>query len=308
MVFRQAGTSYESAGQFEEHEIARMVSPLLFSFSDQEASPTINARVGNHVIRDGSPQWCSNFHVQKGVQVKKLHVTMKGGGPDTVFIIGIEVRPGRGKYRATSIVTISPRYQLYNQSSFKLAMSQSCFAKSLFEYKSQRNFLKIMPNSHIPFHWPRLDKEQLLCVSIDDIPECCWSGGLKIDAINSLHINIRDCNSRVYFLRLEVLLQGATFFIIFTDADTLPPPLRIDNFSEVNITFAQTSCKDYVHSIARAHSSVPYAWDQPIEKQNLTVTVPGGVSEIYDMNKLGSMSKLTYENFIYIAFTGTFKA
>lgn len=33
-----------------------MVAPLLFSFSDQDASPTVSARVGTHVIADGSPQ------------------------------------------------------------------------------------------------------------------------------------------------------------------------------------------------------------------------------------------------------------
>jgi vacuolar protein sorting-associated protein 13D len=63
--------------------------------------------------------------------VKKLHVTMRDGKPDTVFIVGVEVRPGRGKYRSTSIITISPRYQLYNQSSYKLIFTQSCFAKNL---------------------------------------------------------------------------------------------------------------------------------------------------------------------------------
>lgn len=117
----------------------------------------------------------------------------------------------------------------------------------------------------------------------------------------------RDVNGRVYFLRLEVILQGATFFIVFTDADTMPPPIRVDNFSEVTITFAQSCCKDFVHSTARAHSSVPYAWDQPTGLPHLTVIAPGGVSNTYDMNKLGPAQGLTYENFIYIAFTGTFK-
>lgn len=135
LVFRQSGTWHESAGQFEEHEIARMLSPLLFSFSDQEASPTISARVGNYVIPDSSPQWCSSFHVQKGVQVKKLHVTMRDGKPDKVFIVGVEVRTGRGKYRSTNIVTVSPRYQLYNQSSYKLIFTQSCFIKNTVRYK-----------------------------------------------------------------------------------------------------------------------------------------------------------------------------
>lgn len=83
--------------------------------------------------------------------------------------------------------------------------------------------------------------------------------------------------------------------------------MRVDNYSEVTVTFAQACCKDLVHSTARAHSSVPYAWDQPTQAPLLTVTAPGGVCRTYDMNKLGDHLGLSYENFIYIAFTGTFK-
>lgn len=169
--------------------------------------------------------------------------------------------------------------------------------------------MKAMPDCHMPFHWPRLDKDQLLCVLIQDVPNCCWSGGLMIDTNCSMHVNVRDGNGRMYFLRLEVVLQGATFFIVFTDADTMPPPMRIDNFSEVSITFMQACCKDNVQlqSHARAHSSVPYAWDEPTQAPLITIVAPGGVSNTYDINKLGSFQGPTYENFIYIAFAGTFK-
>ncbi|XP_074028701.1 vacuolar protein sorting 13D [Leptinotarsa decemlineata] len=305
LVFRQSGTSVESAGQFDEHEQARMVAPLLFSFSDQDANLTINARVGKRVVWDGSPQWCANFHVQKGTQYRKLHVTMRDGRPDTVFIVGLEVRPGRGKYRSTSIITISPRYQLYNRSLYKLLFAQICSVK--ISESSRTSYLKALPNSHMPFHWTNLEKEQLLCVSIEDIPNCCWSGGLKIDTNNSMHVNIRDAYGHVYFLRLEVLLQGATFFIVFSDADTMPPPIRVDNFSEVSIMFGQSCYIDFMHSTARAHTSVPYAWDEPTKANTIRLIAPGGVSNNYDMSTLGSVPGLTYENFIYIAFAGTFR-
>jgi len=36
------------------------------------------------------------------------------------------------------------------------------------------------------------------------------------------------------FVRVEVLLTGATFHVVFTDASQLPPPFRIDNLSEVS--------------------------------------------------------------------------
>jgi len=45
-----------------------------------------------------------------------------------VYNIGIEVRQGRGRYCETNIVTFTPRYQLDNRSSHKLAYAQRHFA------------------------------------------------------------------------------------------------------------------------------------------------------------------------------------
>ncbi|KAJ8974055.1 hypothetical protein NQ317_002301 [Molorchus minor] len=231
LVFRQSGSSVESAGQFEEHEQARMVAPLLFSFSDQDASHTINARVGK--------KCCLEWHATVVFELSR---------PEKYPISKITCHDERRHIRL-----VLEQYQI-----------------------------------HMPFHWSRLDKEQLLCVSILDIPDCCWSGGLKIDNNDSMHINVRDANGRVYFLRLEVLLQGATFFIVFTDADTMPPPIRVDNFSEVSIAFGQSCYIDVMHSTARAHSSVPYAWDEPTKSYVMRLIAPGGVSNTYNMSNLGS--------------------
>jgi len=63
-VFRQEGIPTETAaGQFEEHEVARMVAPLLFSFADREPSLTVVARVGNGVHPEGIPQVSINKKV-----------------------------------------------------------------------------------------------------------------------------------------------------------------------------------------------------------------------------------------------------
>ncbi|KAK4875461.1 hypothetical protein RN001_011883 [Aquatica leii] len=307
LVFRQKGVSSETAGQFEEHEIARMVAPLLFSFSDPDASPSVVVRVGNAVLPQGTAQWCQDFDLQRGIKVRKLRVSLKDGQSDVVYLVGIEVRTGRGRYRSTNIVTISPRFQLHNRSSYNLLFAQSCFATTVSDPFAEKTYLKVIPECYIPYHWRRLDKDQLLCVLICDIPNCSWSGGFKIDKTDSMHLNVRDVHYRTYFLRLEIVLQSATYFVIFTDADKMPPPIRVDNFSEVPVTFAQFCCKDVMRSIARAHTSVPYAWDQPTGSSTLNVVAPGGISNTYDMNNLGVASGLTYENFIYIAFTGTFK-
>jgi vacuolar protein sorting-associated protein 13D len=43
----------------------------------------------------------------------------------------------------------------------------------------------------------------------------------------------------MHFLRVEVVLQAATYFIVFTDADNIPPTIRLDNYSEVPLQFHQ---------------------------------------------------------------------
>lgn len=116
---------------------------------------------------------------------------MRDSKSDTVFIVGIEIRPGRGKYRSTNIITISPRYQLHNRSAYNLLFAQLYCVKSL-DHNSQKRCLKALSNSYMPFHWSNLEQDQLLCVSINDIPDCCWSGGLKIDANSSMHVNVRQ--------------------------------------------------------------------------------------------------------------------
>lgn len=48
-----------------------------------------------------------------------------------MFIIGVEIRRGRGRYSKTSIVTFSPRFQLYNRSSHKLQFAQKCYTSTM---------------------------------------------------------------------------------------------------------------------------------------------------------------------------------
>lgn len=308
LVFRQEGVPEETAGQFAEHEVARMVAPLLFSYSDHEASPTVVARVGSGVHPEGVPQWCDHFHLHPGIAFCRLVVSFRESRPDVIYLMGIEVKTGRGRYRHTNIVTLSPHYQLFNRSSYKLQFAQKYFATTLSDPGAQATYLTAVPNCCLPFHWPRQEKEQLLCVRLVTVANCLWSGGFRINATDSLHVNIRDRDGRMYFLRLEIVLQGATYFVVFTDANTMPPPIRIDNYSEVPMTFYQSCVQvESLQWSIRPHLSMPYAWDEPTQASSISLVAPGGASAVYDMNTLGRGRDLTYENFIYIAFTGTFK-
>lgn len=57
----------------------------------------------------------------------------------------------------------------------------------------------------------------------------------------------RDCSgsavgggtSGYLFLRVEVVSEGASLFVVLTDAECAPPPIRIDNYAPVSIMFHQ---------------------------------------------------------------------
>ena len=74
LLFRQDNEKAEAAGQFEEHELARMVAPLLFSFAERDSNLSLLARVGVGLHEGGRPSWCKNFYVQTGSKVRRLRV------------------------------------------------------------------------------------------------------------------------------------------------------------------------------------------------------------------------------------------
>ena len=114
MLFKQEGEKIEAAGQFEEHELARMMSPLLFSFVERDSNLSLVARVGIGLNPEGKPKWCKNFFVQPTNTVRRLRVQPGSHDkrPEWVYIVGIDVRQGRGRYNVTTIITFSPRYRL----------------------------------------------------------------------------------------------------------------------------------------------------------------------------------------------------
>nr|XP_045619802.1 vacuolar protein sorting-associated protein 13D-like isoform X1 [Procambarus clarkii]XP_045619809.1 vacuolar protein sorting-associated protein 13D-like isoform X1 [Procambarus clarkii] len=308
LIFKQEGVSSDAAGQDKEHEVARCAAPLLFSFTDRDANPMLAARVGNQLHPESRAQYCHKLPLTQGTWVRRLRVSPPDTRPDHVYIVGIDVRPGRGRYRDTYMVTFSPRFQIENRSSHELIIAQKCFTTSFTDPGAQSTWLRAIPGCWLPFHWPRLDKDQLLCICLRDIPGCYWSGGFFIEKIDSFYLNIRDNSGHCFFMRVEVIINEATYFIVFTDADTLPPPFRIDNFSEVTITYYQTGTQEErLRTIVKSRCCVAYAWDEVTLPPHLTCIAPGGTSATYNMNVLGKGATLTYENFIYIAFAGTFQ-
>lgn len=308
LIFRQDNGKMDAAGQFEEHELARSLSPLLFCYTDKEQPAMCTMRIGKGIHPDGVPGWCQGFSLDGGSGVRAVKVIQHGNRPGLIYNIGISVRKGKGRYRDTHIVTFAPRYLLDNCSSHKLAFAQREFARGKGTVNPE-GYISTLPGSSVVFHWPRNDYDQLLCVRLMDTPNCTWSGGFEINKNKSFHINMRDTMGSCFFLRTEISLKGATYQISFSDTDQLPPPFRVQNISEVPVQFWQHGVADMqLRTEVKAGALLDYACDEPTLPPYLSLIVKGaGSSEVTaDMNFFREYNKLYYENFIYIAATHTF--
>ncbi|XP_068096572.1 intermembrane lipid transfer protein VPS13D isoform X2 [Hyperolius riggenbachi] len=308
LIFRQDNAKTDAAAQFEEHELARSLSPLLFCYSDKELPNLCTMRIGKGIHPDGIPGWCQAFSLDGGSGVRALKVIQQGNRPGLIYNIGIDVKKGRGRYTDTCMVTFAPRYLLINKSSYKLAFAQREFARGQGT-SNPDGYISTLPGSSVVFHWPRNDYDQLLCVRLMDVSNCTWSGGFEVNKNNSFHINMRDTLGKCYFLRVEITLQGATYRISFSDTDQLPPPFRVDNFSKVPVVFMQHGVAEpRLRTEVKAASSLDYAWDEPTLPPFITLTVKGaGSSEtVCNINDFQDSKQLYYENFIYIAASYTF--
>ncbi|KAM7098123.1 intermembrane lipid transfer protein VPS13D isoform 5-T6 [Molossus nigricans] len=308
LIFRQDNAKADAAGQFEEHELARSLSPLLFCYADKEQPNLCTMRIGKGIHPEGMPGWCQGFSLDGGSGVRALKVIQHGNRPGLIYNIGIDVKKGRGRYIDTCMVIFAPRYLLDNKSSHKLAFAQREFARGQGTANPE-GYISTLPGSSVVFHWPRNDYDQLLCVRLMDVPNCVWSGGFEVNKNNSFHINMRDTLGKCFFLRVEITLRGATYRISFSDTDQLPPPFRIDNYSKVPVVFTQHGVAEpRLRTEVKPMTSLDYAWDEPALPPFITLTVKGaGSSEINcNMNDFQDNRQLYYENFIYIAATYTF--
>ncbi|EDO41450.1 predicted protein [Nematostella vectensis] len=88
LIFRQEGSSHEMAGQFEEHEMARSLTPLLFSFIDRDTPGRCQMRIGNsYHAGTGKPIWCSPFSLDTPREFNRVHARQADGRPDKSNLI-----------------------------------------------------------------------------------------------------------------------------------------------------------------------------------------------------------------------------
>nr|XP_018668116.1 vacuolar protein sorting-associated protein 13D [Ciona intestinalis] len=326
ILVKQDGTNTLAAGQHEAHEEARSLQPLLFSYADRDQPYLCTMRVGKKAQIGGTthgqqtPWFCEKFSTDGGSCTRNLRMITSDGTPNREFCIGISVRRGWGRYMHTHIVTVAPRFLLFNNTKHnRLSFAQRHTISNPMDPVVNATHLTIIPGSSVVFHWPRVDRDTLLCVRLADEPMVRWSGGFLIDRTDAFHIPLRLQPSTILyqnavhplaphciFLNIEVTLNNATYTVCVSDADPsmLPPPLRVDNISSAPIIFNQFDTTDTIE--VDGESQVAYACDEPCKPQKLQCQVKGShVQAVIDMNDLDSEKQLYYDNYIYISVGST---
>ncbi|KAI6181931.1 hypothetical protein M3Y98_00882500 [Aphelenchoides besseyi] len=301
LVIKQTASDYDAAGQMADHEKAKDRNPLMFSFSDDTCPMECVVRVGRNFADEPGfkPKFSSSFSLTPGVQALKLQMTHDQEAT-RVYSIGVEVRAGSGRYKDTQVVLFEPRYHLNNRSSHELLV---CHQN---EVRRPSRHVRLSAQSQLIWY-ENTDNRQLLCVRRNDVPH--WSCPFRIDQIGSFHLTMRDHDETPRFVRAEVTLVNASFWTTFTDAEHYPPPIRIENLSDVPVLYhqtAETTRQHRLRTICKANSTVDYAWDDLYGDKLLTLQVFENQSNVYDPSKPSVGPKLIYENHIYIQFAPSF--
>ncbi|XP_077970761.1 intermembrane lipid transfer protein VPS13D-like isoform X2 [Styela clava] len=322
IILKQEGAKVSFAGQYDEHERARSMTPLLFSYSDRDLPYLCTMRLGKEAAQDlvldnyaskypqsrPSTPYCQSFSIDGGTCTRNLKMVNHDYSPSRVYYIGVGVRRGWGRYMHTHIVTLAPRFLLVNLTKNSTLSFAQLHATSFTDDAAGLNrHLTIIPGSSIVFHWPRADLDLLLCTRLSEELNCKWSGGFVIDRIDAFHVHLRifggSKGNHSIFLRVEITLVDATYRVMFYDGDisSCPSPLRIDNISAAPLVVRQCDTDEGLQITVAPSSQVPYACDEPCLPPIIDCRVEGvAVSVQLNMDNIDEEKVLYYENFIYI--------
>uniref|UniRef100_A0A8L8KNU0 Ricin B-type lectin domain-containing protein n=1 Tax=Heligmosomoides polygyrus TaxID=6339 RepID=A0A8L8KNU0_HELPZ len=353
LILKQEAASSDAAGQMSEHERAKDRHPLMFSFADDGCPKQCVVRVGTGLAKEPNylPRYSQKFALTPGVQALKLSVVHESL-PTLYYNIGVEVRAGTGRYKDTQVVLLTPRYVVSNQSSYAISVchhdlidgplsSVTPVDISLVNLKIYADEAFLIQTDYFSLEMHRVSEHvhiasqcslvwnenyedcRQMCVRRSDVKH--WSCPFRIDRIGSFHITMRDADETPRFVRVEVILNSAVFCVTFTDADYYPPPIRIDNQSDVPVLYQQQSegpIGQHLRTICKARSHIDYAWDDLYGSRRIVLQVsvnlftlftsPGprkvyeNKSHVYDPSLPGIGPQLVYENNVYIQLVSSF--
>ena len=115
-----------------------------------------------------------------------------------------------------------------------------------------------------------------------------WSGAFSVESPVTLALKLKNTfqEKNVYFPQVQVIIDGATTFIVFSNENKDHPPYIIHNKTNNILTVAQKDVKG-ASEVIWPNSRVIYTWDEPTKPHLLQLKIQGkNESEYYKVDKI----------------------
>jgi vacuolar protein sorting-associated protein 13A/C len=198
----------------------------------------------------------------------KYDAVVASGSQETHM--GVNIREGLD---TTKVVTFTPRFVLSNQT------------RSAIRYGTpgSNGGVALESGKQIPLYDLPTQKElQLaLCIFKD------WSAPFNIQDIGTTFIRVGQDADKESLLRVQIVLQDATIFIIVKEE--MEWPYLLVNNTENDMMFYQKSSVQTKRYSLKAGQSVSYAWDMPSSKEKNVVLSANGKEYPLNFQEIGTL-------------------
>ncbi|KAG0346597.1 hypothetical protein BG004_001308 [Podila humilis] len=275
-----------AAGQGANRMVQNKALPLMFSYGKTENGNRMLVQVG------GTSQWSRPVSFEAVGSIMEIAVQSQDR-PEEIHL-GVNVELGKGKYVLTKIVTITPRFILKNNLDEDLNFRE--FGSS--------NVTLLPAHQRVPLRYLRQGQQKLLSLRLPGVTSR-WTAPFNIDEMGKMHVTILRSDGVVELIRVHVMMEVATVFIVLNKEEGRWP-YRIDNKSSWDITFCQhSSSRNDVttasSSTASFSSNAPktyklkagedmaYSWDLPYMKEKALVLNVNGREREVSLQEIGSL-------------------
>ncbi|KAG0313845.1 hypothetical protein BGZ97_009846 [Linnemannia gamsii] len=273
-----------AAGQGSNRMVQNKALPLMFSYGKTENGNRMLVQVG------GNSQWSRpvSFEAVGSIMEIAVQATER---PEEIHL-GMNVELGKGKYALTKVVTITPRFILKNNLTEDL---------NFREYGS--NNVTLLPaQQHVPLRYMRQGQQKLLSLRLPGVTSR-WTAPFNIDEMGKMHVTILRSDGEVELIRIHVMMEVATVFIVLNKEEGRWP-YRIDNRSSWDIAFSQhsnvrsdsatASTASFSSSAAKSYKlkageTMAYSWDLPHMKEKTLVLNVNGREREVSLQEIGSL-------------------
>lgn len=253
------------------------VAPFLFSYGRSEHRKRA-------LIKVGPSEWSHPVSFEATGSVSEL--VLKLHDRQEQIHLGVSIEEGIGKYHLTKLVTFTPRFIVKNDSSipinFRVIASSSSFTVS--------------PGERAPLYYISPRDGDLLTIQYPGVFNV-WSSPFKISTVGKIHVQLTKADHSLDLIKVDILLQGATLFIIFAKEEG-KWPFRIENLSETDVVFHQTvDSKSNTHREPNKYKlspgkAVPYSWDFPAIPEKSLTLIAGTEKRVINFQQIGAMVPL----------------